>query len=191
MKWVRISDTKLMWGITVVILLTTILAILLINNKQQDVNIVTKGSTSLSEPSYYSIDTITPKRDWCSRVASCRLLAEVGYYEARGQSDMGVVATMYVVMNRVASDGEFRKQNDIKTVVYKKHQFSYLLDGSMDKPVNYDQMDRMLVLAHDVLHRNIGDVTNGAMYYHANYVSPRWSKHYEYIVTIGDHIFYK
>lgn len=191
MKWARISDTKLMWGITVVILLTTVLAILLVNNKQQDVNIVTKGSTRLPEPSYYSIDTITPKRDWCSRVASCRTLAEVGYYEARSESDMGAIATMYVVMNRVDSGGIFRNQKDIKTVVHKKHQFSYLLDGSMDKPVDYKQLERMYVLAYDVMHGNVDDVTNGSLYYHADYVNPRWSSYYGYVVTIGNHIFYK
>ncbi len=131
------------------------------------------------------------KIDWCDKRYSCRTLAEVGYYEARGQSDMGAVATMQVVMNRVESRGIFRNQNDVKTVVNKKHQFSFKLDGSMKKPVNYKQMDRMYVLAYDVLHRDIEDVTNGSLYYHASYVSPRWNKHYNYVTTIGDHIFYK
>ena len=98
---------------------------------------------------------------------------------------------MYVVMNRVESGGIFRNQNDIKTVVNKKHQFSYLLDGSMRKAIDYKQMERMLVLAYDVMHNNVGDVTDGSLFYHNHYVTPAWSDHYEYMVTIGNHIFYK
>lgn len=180
-----------MWGITIVILLTTILGIFLINTNKQDTNIVTKGSTKIPEPYYYNIDTLALKRDWCGRVSHCRVLAEVGYYEARGETDIGAIAVMQVVMNRVEGGGIFRNQNDIQVVVNKKHQFSFKLDGSMDKPIDYKQMDRMLVLAHDVLHRNIGDVTNESLYYHANYVNPRWASYYEYAVTIGNHIFYK
>lgn len=104
---------------------------------------------------------------------------------------MGVVATMYVVMNRVRSEGVFRNQNDINSVVYKKHQFSYVLDGSRSRPVNYKQMERMYVLAYDVMHKNVQDVTNESLYYHANYVNPKWKNHYEYTVSIGGHIFYK
>ena len=59
--------------------------------------------------------------------------------------------------------------------------------GMKDK----EQLNRMMVLAYDVLHNNVGDVTSGALYYHANYVDPYWSKHYEYVITIGNHLFYK
>ena len=182
---------KLMWGFTVAVLLSAVLAIFLIDTNKQEVNIDTKGSVRLPEPSFYNIDTLALKRDWCSRVQPCRTLAEVGYYEARGETDMGAIATMQVVMNRVDNGGEFRKQKDIQAVVQKRHQFSYLLDGSMDNPVNYKQMERMLVLAYDVMHRNVEDVTNGSLFYHNHYVAPQWSEHYEYIVTIGNHIFYK
>lgn len=182
---------KAMWIFTVVVLLSTVLAIFLINKDKQEVNINKKVSVSHSEPSYYNINTLALKRQWCSLVEPCRVLAEVGYYESRGESDMGVVAVMQVVMNRVDSGGVFRNQNDIKSVVYKKHQFSYLLDGSMNNPMDYKQMDRMLVLAYDVMHRNVEDVTRGSTHYHANYVTPRWNKHYKYVTTIGNHIFYK
>ena len=182
---------KVMWVFTVVVLLTTVLWIFLINKNKQDTNIAANGSTRLPEPFYYNIDTLALKREWCRLVQPCRVLAEVGYYESRGEPDIGAIATMFVVMNRVASGGEFRNQNDIKTVVNKKHQFSYVLDGSMNRPVNCDQMDRMLVLAYDVMHNNVEDVTNGSLYYHSDYVNPRWASYYEYVVTIGGHIFYK
>lgn len=182
---------RLMLTFTVAVLLSTVLAIFLIDKDKQEVNIDSKVSASLPEPSYYNINTLALKREWCSLVEACRVLAEVGYYEARGQSDMGAIATMFVVMNRVDSGGIFRNQKDIQAVVYKKYQFSYLLDGSMGKAIDYKQLDRMLVLAYDVLHRNVEDVTNGSRYYHADYVAPKWAEHYEYVVTIGNHIFYK
>ena len=35
------------------------------------------------------------------------------------------------------------------------------------------------------------DVTEGALWYHADYVHPYWADHLERVVTIEDHIFYK
>jgi len=35
------------------------------------------------------------------------------------------------------------------------------------------------------------DITDGALYYHADYVRPRWAKHMERTSKIGEHIFYR
>jgi len=44
-------------------------------------------------------------------------------------------------------------------------------------------------VAEQVYLGNIGDVTKGAKFYHANYVSPGWNL--RRVITIGDHIFYR
>jgi spore germination cell wall hydrolase CwlJ-like protein len=38
-------------------------------------------------------------------------------------------------------------------------------------------------------YENLRDITKGALYYHADYVNPRWKL--EKTVVIGRHIFYK
>jgi spore germination cell wall hydrolase CwlJ-like protein len=35
------------------------------------------------------------------------------------------------------------------------------------------------------------DPTNGALYYHADYVKPRWSSRFKRTARIGNHIFYR
>ena len=39
-------------------------------------------------------------------------------------------------------------------------------------------------------YEKLKDITNGALYYHADYVNPRW-RGVEKTTTIGRHIFYK
>jgi len=93
-------------------------------------------------------------------------LAENAYFEAGNQSTKGKIAVTNVVMNRV-EDKRFPKTPC--GVVYQRTkrvcQFSWVCLG------------------------NIGDVTKGAKFYHANYVSPGWNL--RRVITIGDHIFYR
>jgi len=35
------------------------------------------------------------------------------------------------------------------------------------------------------------DITDGALFYHANYITPSWAKTKQRTTVIGDHIFYK
>ena len=35
------------------------------------------------------------------------------------------------------------------------------------------------------------DITDGALFYHADYVTPSWAKIKQKTTEIGDHIFYK
>ena len=37
---------------------------------------------------------------------------------------------------------------------------------------------------------NTDDPTNGAVYYHANYVNPMWTKYMDLSKVIGSHLFY-
>jgi len=41
------------------------------------------------------------------------------------------------------------------------------------------------------LDKKMLDITDGALYYHADYVRPRWAKHMERTSKIGEHIFYR
>lgn len=116
-------------------------------------------------------------------------LAENAYFEAGNQSMKGKIAVTNVVMNRVA-DKRFPKTPC--GVVYQRTkrvcQFSWVCEGKKRIRSMAQYTDARKV-AEEVYLRNVGDVTRGALFYHANYVNPRWN--YRRLITIGDHIFYR
>ena len=46
-------------------------------------------------------------------------------------------------------------------------------------------------IAQSVYYKQIGDVTDGALYYHTKRVKPYWSKEMTRVAMIDQHIFYK
>jgi|TARA_R110000822_G_scaffold120493_1_gene253974 spore germination cell wall hydrolase CwlJ-like protein len=117
------------------------------------------------------------------------------YYEAATEPFEGKVAVAQVTLNRVAS-GNFA--NTVCGVVYEKNvvyqkvicQFSWFCDGkSATKPIHAAAWKESNEVAKKVLLENFrlpSMVT--AMYYHADYVNPKWGK--PKIAKIGKHIFY-
>ena len=129
------------------------------------------------------------KSAWCRSEAGCKILAEVGYFEARGESDEGVYAVMLVVMNRVKSN---KWGNTVKDVVHQPWQFSYRYHpvykmGMLDKK----QELRMLSLAYDVYARSVEDFTGGATHYHTLDTKPFWSRNMAPRGVYGNHVFYE
>lgn len=118
------------------------------------------------------------------------------YKEAGYEPFEGKVAVAQVTMNRV-KDGSFGK--DVCGVVYQKNvvmdkvvcQFSWYCDSvHKNRPVNPEAYKESYEVAKKVLLEGFRlDVLKEALYYHANYVNPRWPM--EKIGTIGNHIFYK
>lgn len=126
---------------------------------------------------------------WCKQDKDCSVLLEAAYYEARGEDDRGVVSVMYTILNRVAHKAW---PDSVQGVVYKPKHFSYLTDGSVQRGMkDREQVERLSVLAYDVLHglieSPIGDVTH----YHSVNVNPYWVKDVEYVAHVGGHVFYK
>jgi hypothetical protein len=116
------------------------------------------------------------------------------YFEARSESIEGQHAVGHVVMNRVAHQGF---PNSICAVVKQggeenlnRCQFSWWCDGRPDKPVNQRAWLISLTLAFDIYFGNATDPTHGALWYHADYVSPKWSKALTMVTKIGQHLFY-
>lgn len=116
-------------------------------------------------------------------------LAENAYFEAGNQSHKGKIAVTNVVMNRVA-DKRFPKTPC--GVVYQRTkrvcQFSWVCEGKK-RIRNMNMYAASRKAAEDVYLRNVGDVTKGAKFYHANYVNPGWNL--RRVTQIGAHIFYK
>jgi hypothetical protein len=121
-------------------------------------------------------------------------LAQNIYFEARSESEQGQLAVGYVVMNRVAHK---HYPNSICGVVKQggekrrfRCQFSWWCDGRSDLPMNKKAWERSLDLAWSIYLGFSKDPTDGALWYHADYVKPQWSSSLVLGKKIGQHLFY-
>ncbi|MFQ6017247.1 MAG: cell wall hydrolase [Kiloniellaceae bacterium] len=117
------------------------------------------------------------------------------YFEARGEPDAGKLAVGHVVMNRVSSPRfpgtvceVVRQGGDLRR---NRCQFSWWCDGRSDKPKNKQEWQRSSEFALGVYWGQSQDPTEGALWYHADYVKPAWRKKFERGPKIGRHIFYR
>jgi spore germination cell wall hydrolase CwlJ-like protein len=122
-------------------------------------------------------------------------LARNIYYEAGNEPFEGKVAVAQVTLNRVEHD-DFPM--DICQVVYQKNifysrtvcQFSWFCDQrALLRPIDKKTYDESMIVAKKVLLEGFRlPSLHQALYYHADYISPRWKK--PRILKIGRHIFY-
>ena len=139
------------------------------------------------------------------------------YYEARSQGTAGLFAVSAVVLNRV-NDTRFpnsvcevveqgpvreswktRKNESLPQSKRKYYpiknrcQFSWFCDGKSDTPRNKKMYQELLDLAKLIMYNELilVDITDGALFYHADYVTPGWAKTKQKTVEIQDHIFYR
>lgn len=137
-------------------------------------------------------------------------LAKNMYFEARSEGIAGVVATTQVVYNRVNSEEYpnticevieqakisqwWLKEKGIIKPIKNKCQFSWFCDGYSDEPKDDKTYSELFELAEQFIngeHEGMIDITGGALWYHADYVHPRWANHLEVTTKVGRHIFYK
>ena len=137
------------------------------------------------------------------------------YHEARGQGSAGLLAVSSVVLNRVKDK---RFPNDICEVIEQgppreswktrqtadptdavfypiknRCQFSWYCDGKSDVPKDVKTYERLLTISTSIVYNKFDfvDITDGALFYHADYVTPSWAKTKIKTVEIQDHIFYR
>lgn len=138
--------------------------------------------------SYHSLTKDVQKQVTC--------LAENIYFEAAQEPLIGKKAVAFVTINRVLT-GNYA--NTICDVVYQKTgntcQFSWYCDKTFTSR-RLTIKDTMLYndirdLATNIVvnFQKMKDVTDGATYYHADYVKPGWKL--DKVDQIGRHIFYK
>ncbi len=118
-------------------------------------------------------------------------LAENIYFEAGYEPTEGKKAVAMVTLNRVQDP---RYPKDICSVVKQKVnytcQFSWYCEGKkyIRNHIVYEEAKRIALHVY-ANYENLKDITHGALYYHADYVNPRWKL--EKTAVIGRHIFYK
>ncbi len=126
-------------------------------------------------------------------------IATAVYFEARDQSIEGQLAVSNTIENRVqsslfpANHCEVVTQGPVANGWPQRHQcqFSFYCDGKSDIPVDKAAFNKAISVAVVHLSGIIPDNTDGALWYHADYVDPWWAVHMQYIKSIGVHIFYK
>ena len=116
------------------------------------------------------------------------------YSEARSEPLDGKLAVGHVVLNRAADK---RFPNKICEVIKQggekrlnKCQFSWWCDGRSDRPRDLQAWKESRVLARLVFWGYSVDPTDGALWYHADYVRPIWRHKLDRGPLIGRHQFY-
>lgn len=116
------------------------------------------------------------------------------YFEARSEPEAGKLAVGHVVMNRVFSERFPATACDVVRqggeVSRHRCQFSWWCDGQSDTPRNRAEWERSTELALQIYWGRSADPTGGALWYHADYVSPKWRSSFVEGPKIGRHIFY-
>tara|TARA_B110000902_G_C14108696_1_gene513487 strand:- start:101 stop:760 length:660 start_codon:yes stop_codon:yes gene_type:complete len=176
----------------------------------------TNGNVKLLEPSEEKLESnIEPKMVF--DIEEVRCLAENIYHEARNQGTAGWLAVASVTLNRVTDDrfpdticgvvfqAETKeswktksKKNipDAERIFYPvRHrcQFSWYCDGKADDINHISIFLEIMTFTKFILTSQIMmfDITDGATFYHADYVTPSWAKSKTKTIEIGDHIFYR
>tara|TARA_R100000234_G_scaffold112089_1_gene85490 strand:- start:1763 stop:2221 length:459 start_codon:yes stop_codon:yes gene_type:complete len=116
------------------------------------------------------------------------------YFEARGEDIAGQIAIAEVTMNRVSSENY---PNDICQVVLQQNsdgcQFSWWCDNKPDIVQDDFAFQRAKALAEMYLKNGeyISVVGGEVTHYHTRNVSPYWKKDFEWVISLGNHIFYR
>jgi spore germination cell wall hydrolase CwlJ-like protein len=110
-----------------------------------------------------------------------KCLADNIYYEARGESKVGMLLVAKTTINR-SEDPDF--PNDICKVVYQKDQFSWT-STKQNKPdsIGYSKAKEIAIESTTF--------KTPALYFHNQTVKPQWAKTKVVVAIEGNHIFYK
>jgi spore germination cell wall hydrolase CwlJ-like protein len=121
--------------------------------------------------------------------ANC--IAVAVYHEARGESLEGQLAVAKVIMNR-ASSGKYPAS--WCGVVKQPWQFSFVNPHSGQFPSvdqTSDAWRKALGVTRLAVANAVQSVPSDVLWYHANYVAPRWRNNLTRVEKIGAHIFYR
>jgi len=135
-----------------------------------------------------------------SKANELACLSEAVYFEARSESFLAQLAVANVVIERVKSRSY---PNTICDVVHQgkyingkpirnKCQFSYWCDGKPERIKNVKAYKESVDAASLAMNGVQVEPTLGATHYHANYVSPKWSRSSTFIFlsSLDKHMFY-
>lgn len=115
--------------------------------------------------------------------AQIQCIAQNAYHEARSEGEKGMLATIFVVLNRT-KDSRF--PSTPCKVIAQKNQFEWYGKGkTIKEPEMYDKAKQ---LVHDVLEGKHKDFTRGSLYFNAHHKAPKGTM---CTIRIGNHSFYR
>lgn len=118
-----------------------------------------------------------------------RCLAGAVYFESRGEPLDGQLAVAQVVINRAE---DRRWPASYCGVVYQRSQFSFVRGGRMPNintsSTAWDRAKAVATIAHEGLWES---QAADAVYFHASYVRPAWSRRKVRLAQIDTHVFYR
>ena len=123
------------------------------------------------------------------------VLTRTVYGEARGESQDGQAAAVWVIRNRAAKGVAYMGRS-IKEVCLKPKQFSCwdANDVNRQRLVNLDTTSdvyqKIRRVVQEVMDGTRKDNTQGSTHYHTKSVKPGWTTGKSPVVTIGNHLFY-
>ena len=124
--------------------------------------------------------------------ADFNCLVQAVYFEAGDEIPEGQRAVAEVILHRTQDP---RFPNTVCGVIHESNpkgcQFSWWCDGKSDATPDADRWATSKQAVTDVLEVAYPDPTNGALFYHARFVHPRWARKLEKSAMIGGHIFYR
>ncbi len=139
-----------------------------------------KPLTDLVEDRRGVADASLDAQEWC--------LANAVYFEARGESLEGQLAVADVVINRTESS---RYPDNWCDVVKQYKQFSFVFDRQfpeINERKAWETAKAVAQVAIDDAH----DIVRGdVLWYHADYVAPKWRLAFKEVNKVGVHIFYQ
>jgi spore germination cell wall hydrolase CwlJ-like protein len=119
--------------------------------------------------------------------ANC--LATAVFFESKGEPLEGQLAVAQVVMNRAASG---RYPATLCGVVKQHAQFSFVRNGAFPSlDPNCESWRKARAIARIAQKHLVATVPTDVLWYHANYVAPRWRQALVKVEQIGAHIFYR
>jgi len=126
-----------------------------------------------------------------------KCLATNIYHEARGEPLPGKYAVSIVTLNRVKSK---RFPDNICQVVYqqawskKRKRYIAAFSWTAQSPnpnIEKKAWKEAIKIAKETYYEDVNSKVNDALFYHADYVTPRWASEKIKITKIGQHIFYR
>lgn len=152
------------------------------------------ASTFFIAVAYMISQMITIKND----THEIQCLATNIYHEARGEPRPGKYAVSVVTLNRVKSKNH---PDNVCQVVYhqvwskKRKRYIAAFSWTAQSPnpkIEPKAWQEALRIAKETYYDNdIKSKVKDALFYHADYVKPRWAKNKVRITKIGRHIFYE
>jgi len=192
-----------MWLInkTLILFISILLLIFPVQNLTATNNPIVYNNIKNKHPIMENVENVIFRRLSNHQKKELECLIDNIWFEAGTEPESGKIAVAMVTLNRVFHN---KFPDSICAVVNEKRgnvcQFSWkceqkhtnktakkvLTNGNEMMYNNIRRIALNVFMHHSIIH----DVTRGAIFYHADYVKPRW-KNVKFTTKIGRHIFYK